>query len=102
MRDFRVFIWERFAGMEGTRGFEAVTGSDPRGPRQSADLTGETLGQPRAVSDVRLNPCAGQVLRPPAVIQARIRRCRVSVRRELDVYPRADKEYQGISGSCFT
>ena len=27
MRDFRVFIWERFAGMEGTRGLVSKTAS---------------------------------------------------------------------------
>ena len=69
---------------------------------QIADGRAITWSQPGLIAEVRLNPCAEQVLRPPAVIQARIRRCRVSVRRELDVYPRADKEYQGFSGHCFT
>ena len=36
--------------------------------------------------------CAEQVLRPPAEIQARIRRCRVFGCRDLKVCPRADQE----------
>ena len=45
---------------------------------------------------VQFNPCAEQVLRPPAEIQARIRRCRVFGIPDLFVYPRADHERHGI------
>ena len=41
---------------------------------------------------VQFNPCAEQVLRASPEIQARIRRCRVFVRRDLIVCPRADEE----------
>ena len=47
---------------------------------------------------VQLNPCAEQVLRPPAEIQARIRRCRDFGIADLIVYPRAEKEKQGGYG----
>ena len=57
----------------------------------------ETWRQPGLIAEVRLNPCAGQVLRAPPVIQARIRRYRVFGCRELKVLPREVEERQGVS-----
>ena len=57
-RNYRVFIWERFAGMDGTRGLAAGTWGDLRGLMQIADLKSRNmaatrLGRRRAAEPVR-------------------------------------------------
>ena len=69
---------------------------------QIAEGRAGTWSQPGLIAEVRLNPCAEQVLRAPPAFQARIRRCRAFVRRDLFVRPRAGEEKQGVSGYCFT
>ena len=46
-RNYRVFIWERFAGIRGTRGLAAGTWGDLRGLMQIADLTSRNMAAPR-------------------------------------------------------
>ena len=70
------------------------SGNMERSPRAFADseMTSGTWRQPRLIAGRAVETCAGQVLRPPAEIQARIRRCRVFGCRDLKVCPRADQE----------
>ena len=60
--------------MEGTRGRSAGEWGDLRGLSADSDMTSGTWRQPRAVSVRTAETCAGQVLRPPAEIQARMER----------------------------
>ncbi|MBQ3954710.1 MAG: hypothetical protein II680_02385, partial [Clostridia bacterium] len=46
-RNYQVFIWERFAGMDGTRGLAAGTWGDLRGLMQIADLTSRNMAATR-------------------------------------------------------
>ena len=73
VRDFRFFVWERFAGMEGTRVFSAGTWSDLRGllqiqtdePERGANLARSLFMQLKHAQDKSCGLAAE--------IQARIR-----------------------------
>ena len=90
---FAFFGWERFAGIRRSRGLAAEEWGDLRGlvPIQTG----------RAENGANLARSVFVKLKH-AVIQARIRRCRVFVGRDLFVCPRAGEERQGVSGYCFT
>ena len=88
---FMFFIWERFAGIRGTRRSSAGEWGGLRGSDQIQAGRAGTWSQPGLIAEVRLKH-AQTSLRPSAEIQARIRRCREFVRRDLIVCHRADEE----------
>ena len=85
MRDLWFFVWERFAGMEGTRGVRPVNGAIfARSDRFRHDEPEHGVLLARSVF-VQLEHAQNKSCGLAAEIQARIRRCRVFVYRDLKV-----------------
>ena len=84
--------------MEGTRGLAAEEWGDLRGlvPIQTGRAEHGVL-LARSVFG-KLKHAQDKSCGLTAVIQSRIRRCRVFVRRDLFVRPRAGEEREGVSG----
>ena len=58
---FLFFIWERFAGMEGTRGLVSKTVSLSSRTLTDSDMASGTWRFPRAVCGRAVETCTGQV-----------------------------------------